>query len=76
MSKKKTFFSPAQMMILDGGIVVGDGTNGGVDDAKPNPFIDEDDEIILPDGSVNVGDGEVIIPNDGSSDFSADEAYY
>ena len=77
MSKKKNFFSPSQMMILEGGTTINEGSPE-LDWAKPNPNLDdEDDEIILPDGSVGVSDGEVIIPDTSSGDgIAADEAYY
>ena len=77
MSRKKQFFSPSQMVILTGGTTIDEGSPI-LDWAKPNPNLDdEDEEIILPDGSVGVSDGEVIIPDTSGSDgFAADEAYY
>lgn len=46
--------------------------------AKPDPFLDEEEEeILLPDGSVGAEEGDIIIPDvTGDSDFNADEAYY
>ena len=78
MSKKKQFFSPSQMVILTGGTTIDEGTNVIIDWAKPDPNLDgEDDQILLPDGSVGVSEGDVVIPDTSGSDgFAADEAYY
>lgn len=78
MSKKKSV-KPFQLMILTG---YDDGYLGsGWNDieAKPNPFVDEEEEIILPDGGSVTTNGEdvVIIPDtpvEMGSD--ADVAYY
>ena len=78
MSKKKTFFSPGQLVILSG-TTIDDGQSGGELEAKPNPFLDEEEEIILPDGGSVATNGEdVIITPDSGADFSTetDEAYY
>jgi len=79
MSKKK-FISPLQLTLLTGGSNIGffPSADDGVD-AKPNPFVDEEEEIILPDGgSVTTNGEDVIIAPDSTSDFSSetDEAYY
>jgi len=79
LSKKKTFFNPGQMSILTT-TVIDHGQSGGELQAKPNPFLDEEEEeIILPDGGSVATNGEdVIIAPDSSADFSTetDEAYY
>ena len=79
MSKEKKFFSPSQMMFLTG-TTINDGQTGGKREwAKPDPFLDEEEEIILPDGGSVATNGEdVIIAPDSGADFSTetDEAYY
>ena len=80
MSKKK-YVSPLQVVVLSGGYDDGQVRSGwhGMDEAKPNPFLDEEEEILLPDGgSVTTNGEDVIVIPDSSSDFSAetDEAYY
>lgn len=79
MSKKK-YISPFQLTLLTGGSNIGYYPSGddGVD-AKPDPFLDEEEEIILPDGGAVKTNGEdVIITPDSTTDFSSatDEAYY
>lgn len=66
-------------MVILSGTTINDGQTGGELEAKPNPFIDEEEEIILPDGgSVTTNGEDVIIAPDSSADFSTetDEAYY
>ena len=65
-------------MIFLTGTIINDGQTGGELEAKPNPFIDEEEEILLPDGgTVGTEEGDIIIPDvTGDSDFNADEAYY
>ena len=76
MSKKK-YLSPYQMQFLTGSLPWLPSADDGVE-AKPDPFLDEEEEIILPDGGVvSAGEGDVIIPDvSGDSDFNVDEAYY
>lgn len=74
----KRFLSPSQMSLLSG-IDVGGWGSKPDEFAKPNPFVDEEEEIILPDGGSVATNGEdVIVAPDGGTDFSAatDEAYY
>lgn len=76
--KNKRFFSPSQMVLLTGIDVGGWGSQPG-EFAKPDPFLDEEEEIILPDGGSVATNGEdVIITPDSTTDFSGatDEAYY
>lgn len=75
MSKKKQFFSPSQMVILTG--VISEGTDDELQKAKPGLPADEEEVLILPDGSVDVVEGDVVVPNDmDENGISVDEAYY
>lgn len=76
MTKKK-YSSPYQLQILTDIIWHPSGDDDVM--AKPDPFLDEEEEIILPDGGSVITNGEdVIIAPDSTSDFSSetDEAYY
>lgn len=76
--KKKNFFAPSQMIILSGTIGENDGGSQVNWDARPDPFLDEDDDFIMtPDGaSVTTGDGDIIPSGDGNFAAETDEAYY
>ena len=77
MSKKK-YVSPYQMQFLTGSLPWLPSADDGVE-AKPDPFLDEEEEIILPDGGSVATNGEdIIITPDSTTDFSnaTDEAYY
>lgn len=78
--KKSKFFFPEQLVILDSNIVL-PGVQSGteeIDWAKPDPFIDdEEEEIFLPDGGSVITDGEdIVITPDATGGIAADEAYY
>lgn len=78
MSKKK-YTSPFQLQILTGTLPYRPSGWDDVQEAKPDPFLDEEEEIILPDGGTVLPDGDdfTIIPDtSGECAFDADEAYY
>lgn len=72
--------NPSQMVFLTQTSTVIDigQSTGGLDWAKPDPFIDDEEEIILPDGgSVETDSGDVIIPDvPVDPSYDVDEAYY
>lgn len=80
MSKKKSFLSPSQMILLTGTTINDGQTGGGLQMARPDAFEDGEEEIILPDGETVSTDGEdILIPGVTSADpleVSWDEAYY
>ena len=75
MSKKKTFFSPSQMIFLTGPSVNENQSNGQYQWAKPDTFEDEEEDILLPEGeTVLTENNDVVVPQvTGELDFTADE---
>ena len=79
MSKKKNYFSPAQMMILTSGVIDEGQSGGGFQFAKPDPFVDEDEDLILPDGeSIGVEGNDFVAPPEIEINLDYDDniAYY
>ena len=79
MSKKKEFFNLTQMVLLSTLDPIDDlQSDGELQWAKPDSFLDDEEEIILPDGgAVGTEDGDIVIPDISTdSTFTTDEAYY
>ena len=79
MSKRKLLFSPSQMIILSGLSINEGQTGGGFQFAKPDPFEDEEEDIILPDGeTMIIEENDIILPSaeDSGYTFDEDAAYY
>ena len=78
--KKKNFFAPSQLIVLS---TIGEDDGGSKWDfnAKPDPHLDEEGEVLFPDGgSAESESGDLIVTPDSSGNVvvgtDSDEAYY
>lgn len=79
MSKRRSPFRLSQTMILTGKVIDDGQSGGGLQMARPDPFEDGEEDIVLPDGeTVNVYGNDIILPSGGEAvpPFEEEEAYY
>lgn len=79
MSKTKSFFGPAQMIILTNEAIDEGQDSGKLQFARPGAFEDETEDMILPDGeTINVDGNDFVAPPEIEINLDYDDniAYY